>query len=167
MKISLLQPATAVSNPLNQLESWVEDLEWAFTRLSDSELCLHIQGRWAHYNLLFCWLPQQELLSMACGFDCHLPLHRRLEMADLLMHINERLLLGHFSWAGNEGLMTFRYGLLLAGMDGLPLGQMDQLVQLALTECDRYFPAVQYLVWGGQGSQQALDSALLDTVGEA
>jgi hypothetical protein len=34
-------------------------------------------------------------------------------------------------------------------------------------ECDRIYPALQMVVWGGSPVREALDAAMLETMGEA
>jgi hypothetical protein len=36
-----------------------------------------------------------------------------------------------------------------------------------MTECERYYPAFQFVIWGGRSAADAIASSLLDTVGEA
>jgi hypothetical protein len=41
------------------------------------------------------------------------------------------------------------------------------MVDIALTECERFFPAFQFVLWGGKPPAEALEAAMLDCVGEA
>ena len=41
------------------------------------------------------------------------------------------------------------------------------MVDIALTECERFFPAFQFVLWGGKSPGDALAAAMLDCVGEA
>ena len=41
------------------------------------------------------------------------------------------------------------------------------MVDIALTECERFFPAFQLVLWGGRGAEDALQAAMLDCLGEA
>jgi hypothetical protein len=36
-----------------------------------------------------------------------------------------------------------------------------------LFECERFFPAFQYVIWGGKPPREAIQLSLLDVVGEA
>jgi hypothetical protein len=40
-------------------------------------------------------------------------------------------------------------------------------VDIAVAECERYYPAFQFVVWGGKNAPDAIATALLDTMGEA
>jgi hypothetical protein len=45
--------------------------------------------------------------------------------------------------------------------------QIEDLVEIALVECDRFYPAFQYVADGGRNATQALQLSMVDTVGEA
>jgi len=36
-----------------------------------------------------------------------------------------------------------------------------------LAECERFYPAFQYLVWGGKSPTEAFGAAIIDPIGEA
>ena len=44
---------------------------------------------------------------------------------------------------------------------------VEDVVEIAVFECDRFYPAFQFLIWGGRDPRNALLSALLETEGEA
>jgi len=62
---------------------------------------------------------------------------------------------------------VFRHTTLLRGAGGASVEQLEDLVDIALTECERYYPAFQFVIWGGKNPSQAIAAAMLDTVGEA
>jgi hypothetical protein len=41
------------------------------------------------------------------------------------------------------------------------------LVECAIDECDRFYPAFQFVLWGGKTPREALDAAMVDAAGEA
>ena len=45
--------------------------------------------------------------------------------------------------------------------------QMDDIVETAITDCDRYYPAFQYVIWGERTAAEAVAVAMVDTIGEA
>ena len=65
------------------------------------------------------------------------------------------------------GVILYRHGLML-GDDGLLSLDMAQLaVESAITECDRFYPAFQFVLWGDKSPGDALDAAMVDAAGEA
>jgi hypothetical protein len=106
-------------------------------------------------------------LHLACTFDLKIPAARREEVLRLSALINEQLYFGHFDIWRREGVVLFRNGLLLSGGAEASCSQCEALIRLALDSCERYFPAFQFVIWAGKGAEEALQSCLLETVGEA
>ena len=44
---------------------------------------------------------------------------------------------------------------------------LEDMVDIALAECERFYPALQFVVWAGHTPCDAIASAMMDTVGEA
>ncbi len=154
-------------NPLDLAEQLIMDRDWLFDRPVDEELLAEVAGQWCHYRIWFTWQPDLQVLIFSCAFDNKLPEKNRKAVYPLLAAINEKMWLGHFDLCSDEGLITFRHALLLRGGKGATSEQIEDLIDIAITECDRFFPAFQSVVWGGNTAQEALEIALLDTVGEA
>jgi hypothetical protein len=55
----------------------------------------------------------------------------------------------------------------MRGTPGPTLEQMEDVVETAIMECERFYPAFQYVIWAGKAAQDAVAAALVDTVGEA
>ena len=56
---------------------------------------------------------------------------------------------------------------LLRGAPGASAESLEDMIDIAITECERFFPAFQFVLWGGKSASDALDAAMLDCVGEA
>jgi len=97
----------------------------------------------------------------------NVPDHRRAAINELLARINERMAVGHFDLWADRGLPVFRQSTLLRGAQGLSVEQLEDLVEIALAECERFYPSFQYVIWGGKTPSDAVDAAMIDTVGEA
>lgn len=154
-------------NPLDLAEELFESREWLFDRPVEEELVAEIEGAWCHYRVWCTWQPQLEVMIFSCAFDTRVPEKSAKALYPLLASINEKMWLGHFDLCSEEHIITFRHALLLRGGNGATLQQMEDLIDIAMTECDRFFPAFQSVVWGGNSCENALEIALMDTVGEA
>jgi hypothetical protein len=56
---------------------------------------------------------------------------------------------------------------LLRGAFGTSVEQIEDLVEISLSECERFFPAFQLVVWGGKSAEEAIAAAMIDPIGEA
>jgi hypothetical protein len=81
--------------------------------------------------------------------------------------VNEKMWLGHFDLWSEDGLPIFRHAMLLRGTQGATAEQIEDLVNVALSESERFYPAFQFVIWGGKPPEEAVAAALIDPVGEA
>ena len=154
-------------NPLDLLEELVNANDWAFERSSDCELAVQIAGQWGDYHMWFVWHEEVRAVYFACHVDARVPESKRPAVRELVVSLNERLWLGHFDFMAEDGVLLFRHTVPLRGTNGASVEQLEDLVDTAVLECDRLYPALQLVVWGGQPAPQAIAAAMLETVGEA
>ncbi|HBT41861.1 MAG: YbjN domain-containing protein [Alphaproteobacteria bacterium] len=154
-------------NPLDLIEQIVEGNDWTFDRRSDQELAVQVPGTWCDYSLYFAWNDEIEAMHFTCAFDMRVPQERRTPVYELLARVNEKLWLGHFGMWDDEGLPMFRHVLPMRAANGPTMSQMEDIVETALYECERFYPAFQYVIWGGRTADDAVAAAMVDTVGEA
>ena len=157
-------PAT---NPIDLVEEIVLANEWAHDRASDEEMVVEVTGRWCDYRLYFVWQEEISALHFSCGFDMKVPKARKAPVYELLALVNEKLWLGHFDVASDDNSPAFRHAVLLRGALGASVEQIEDLVDIALSECERFYPAFQLVVWGGKTAEEAITAAMIDPVGEA
>ena len=74
---------------------------------------------------------------------------------------------GISGWKSDDGMPVFRHAVLLRGAQGASAESLEDMIDIALTECERFFPAFQFVLWGGKSPAEALAAAMLDCVGEA
>jgi hypothetical protein len=164
-------PATmeeeVAANPLDLVEQFVTANDWPFDRRSDDEMAVEVPGRWCDYSLYFAWREDIGALHFTCALDMKVQSVKKPPLYELLAAVNERLWLGHFGLWADEGVPMFRHATLLRGAGGASIEQIEDLVDIALSECERFYPAFQFVIWGGKSAQEAISAALLDTVGEA
>lgn len=154
-------------NPIDLLEELVSANDWAFDRPSDVELAIQVQGRWVDYHLWTVWDEATKAMYFACHFDFRVPANKRRAAQELVALFNEKLWLGHFDYAVEDGSVLFRHTTPLRGTAGVSVEQLEDLVDTAVSECERFYPALQLVVWGGQSSTDAMAAAMMETVGEA
>jgi hypothetical protein len=162
-----LETAFATTNPIDLVEEIVQANEWTHDRASDEEMVVEIAGRWCDYRLLFVWQREISALHFTCGFEMKVPKARRAAVFELLAVVNERMWLGHFDVIADARSPCFRHGVLLRGASGACVEQIEDLVDIAVSECERFYPAFQLVVWGGKPAEEAIAAAMIDPVGEA
>ena len=158
--------ANQARNPLDRVERLAESHHWSVDRTNDHEVVMLVGGGWADLNLSFTWRDDLESLHFACVLDLRVPQKRRDEVAKLLAIINAQMMHGHFDlWA--DGAIVYRYALVLAGGAEANDAQCESVIGMGVNAAQRYYPAIQFVVWAGHSAEEALQSALLETMGEA
>ncbi|GAA0285136.1 YbjN domain-containing protein [Alteraurantiacibacter aestuarii] len=153
--------------PVEMLAALFEAHGWPCEFVNDDEICGEIQGSWTTYQLRGIWRREDRVLQLLCLPEVRVPDDKKRAAYELLAMINEQLWLGHFDIWTQGGVLLYRHGLMLGddGMLGLSVAQLA--VESAVAECDRFYPAFQFVLWGDKSARDALDSALVDAAGEA
>jgi hypothetical protein len=154
-------------HPVDVVERMAATNDWAFDRDDEDEISISVAGGWADYHVAFTWLSDLETLHVSCAFDLKAPERRRAEVMTLINTINEQMWVGHFDLWPKEGVVMHRHGLPLPG-GAQPSGeQCAALLNNALSACERYYQAFQFVMWSGKSAAEALETATFETKGEA
>jgi hypothetical protein len=86
---------------------------------------------------------------------------------ELLNVINDQCWAGAFTYWGEQNLMVYRYGLVLAGGREASAEQIDTMIGAAVMSAERYYPAMQLLVWGDKTPRDAMQVAIAEAYGHA
>ena len=156
-----------VSNPLDVIEQIMMDRDFAFDRPDEDELVAEATGAWCNYRIWYAWQSEHEALTFTCALETKLPPQLRARVYPLLAMVNEKLWIGHFDMNSEDGTISFRHTLLMKATPNASSEQLDQLLEVAIGECERFYPAFQSVVWAGTPAKEALELAMFDTIGEA
>ena len=167
MSLSYVDEKTSSDNPLELLIEIVGANDWTYERSGSDELNVEINGRWCNYRLFFIWQAEIGALHFSCVFETRIHQESFKSVYALLAAIKEKLWLGHFDLSSEDGMPMFRHTLLLRGAGPASVEQLEDLVDISVSESDRYYPAFQFVIWGGKTPKEALDAALIEVVGEA
>jgi len=157
----------SISNPIDLVEEIVAANQWTFSRCDNDEMIVEVQGRWCSYRLHFLWREDLGALYFSAAFDGPIKTDGKKNVYELLARANEKLWMGHFELSHDEQVPLFRQTCLMRGQWAASVEQIEDLVEIALVECDRFYPAFQYVADGGRNATQALQLSMVDTVGEA
>ena len=157
----------SLNSPLSVVEEIASTNDWSFERSGQDEITILTQGQWTDYQLSFTWMGDIDALHLACAFDIKIPEARRSEVQRLIAAINEQLWIGHFDVWLTTGSIMYRQALILPGGMTASPAQCELMLEGALHACERYYPALQFVVWAGKTAAEAMTAAMFDTAGEA
>jgi len=153
--------------PVEMLGAMFAAHGWTHEYLGDDEITGEIPGSWTTYQLRGIWRTEDRVLQLLCLPDVRVPEPKRRVAYELLAMVNEQLWLGHFDIWSQGGVLLYRHGLMLGDEGVLSLDMAQLAVDSAISECDRFYPAFQFVLWGDKNPREALDAAMVDAAGEA
>ncbi|MEI7670020.1 MAG: YbjN domain-containing protein [Pseudomonadota bacterium] len=156
-----------LSNPLDMIEQIIIERDWAYDRPNDEEIVAEVTSSWCNYRIWFSWQSEQGALAFSCSFGNKIPTLAFTRIYSLLAQVNDKLWLGHFDLTSEDNAVAFRHGMLLRGGCVISMEQVEDLIDIAVAECERFYPAFQSVIWGNKSADEALAAAIFETVGEA
>lgn len=154
-------------HPIDLVESIANHNEWECDRLGDNQIAMAVEAQWRTYAITLAWSDYDETLRLICTYECEPPEARMGAMYEMLNAVNDQCWAGAFTWWGEQKLMVYRYGLVLAGEQVAGPDQIDTMISAAVMACERYYPAFQLVTWGEQTPAEALQIAMSEAYGRA
>ena len=115
----------------------------------------------------FSWREEAQVLQIGAPLELKVPAKRAAEVHKLLALVNERLWIGHFDLWADDGGLIYRNGAVLAEGQGMAPGQAEILLRGAMEAFDRFYPAFNYVIWGGKSAEEAMTASILEPMGSA
>ncbi|EEB84000.1 YbjN domain-containing protein [Roseobacter sp. GAI101] len=154
-------------HPIDIVENLAAFNDWDFDRISDEQIAMAVEGQWRTYSITLAWSAYDETLRLVCSFEMDPPAEKLPVLYHLLNDVNDQCWGGAFTYWAEQKLMVFRYGLVLSGGQDATAAQIDTMIGAAVLSAERYYPAVQLVLWGDQTPRQAIQVAIAEAYGHA
>ncbi|ABF63355.1 YbjN domain-containing protein [Rhodobacteraceae bacterium R_SAG7] len=154
-------------HPIDIVENLASHHDWDFDRIADDQIAMAVEGQWRTYSLTLAWSDYDETLRLVCSFEMEPPEAKIPQLYELINHMNDQCWAGAFSYWPEHKLMLYRYGLVLSGGQMATPEQVDAIVQAAVSNSERYYPAIQLMVWGERPAKEAMQVAIAEAYGRA
>lgn len=154
------------SDPVGLVEEFALDHGWSTERFQGHELWAELPSQWGVQRLWVVFYEETAFLQFNCYLNLKVPVRHMARAAQTVLLMNERVWLGHFEVWGEERAPMFRVVLPLRASE-LSEEQLEDIMASIVEETDRFFPAIQWVVWGGKTPEEAIAAAIVETEGEA
>jgi len=154
-------------HPIDIVEHLAEHHDWDFDRIADDQIAMAVEGQWRTYSITLAWSGYDETLRMVCTFEIEPPEDKLPVLYQTLNDVNDQCWAGAFTYWAEQKLMVYRYGLVMAGGQGVSPDQVDTLIRAAVLSAERFYPAFQLVIWGDRTPQEALQVAIAEAYGRA
>ncbi len=154
-------------HPIDIVEHLAEHHDWEFDRIGDDQIAMAVEGQWRIYSVTLAWSGYDETLRLVCTFEMEPPDDRLAVLYETLNEANDKCWAGAFTYWAAQKLMVYRYGLVMAGAQGVCPEQVDTLIGTAVQSAERFYPAFQLAVWGDRSPRDAMQVAMAEAYGRA
>lgn len=154
-------------HPIDIVETLAANRDWDFDRIGDDQIAMAVEGQWRTYSITLAWSGYDETLRMVATFEMEPPEDQLPSLYALLNLMNDQCWAGAFTYWAEQKLMVYRYGLICSGGQPATPQQIDTLICAAVMAAERYYPAIQMLVWGGHSPEAAMQVAIAEAYGRA
>lgn len=154
-------------HPIDIVELLAEHHDWDFDRVAEDQIAMAVEAQWRTYSITLAWSAYDETLRLICTFEMDPPKERLPELYDVLNRTNDMCWAGAFTYWPEQRLMTYRYGLVLAGGQMAGEDQIDTMINAAVMSAERYYPAFQLAAWGDRPAKEAMQVAIAEAYGRA
>ncbi len=154
-------------HPIDIVENLASHHDWDFDRIGDDQIAMAVEAQWRTYSLTLAWSGYDETLRMVCSFEMEPPEGKLPKLYELLNRMNDQCWAGAFTYWPEQKLMVYRYGLVLTGGQVAGPEQIDTMINTAVSNAERYYPAIQLMVWGDRSPEDAMQVAIAEAYGRA
>ncbi|SHI53431.1 YbjN domain-containing protein [Wenxinia saemankumensis] len=154
-------------DPIDLVESIASHNAWDFDRVAHDQIAMAVEGQWRTYSITLAWSAFDQTLRLICTFEMEPPEERMAALYEMLNEVNDQCWAGGFSWWGEQKLMVYRYGLVLAGDQVASPEQIDTMISSAIQSSERFYPAFQLATWGNRPARDAIQIAIAGAYGTA
>lgn len=107
----------------------------------------------------FCFISvADEIFRCFTSISCHVPVERRQSVAELLVRINWKVLLGNFEIDFRDGEIRYRVTVDLRAGE-LTDGMVESALRASLSTVDQFFPAIMSVLWNDVSPADAVAMA--------
>ena len=154
-------------NPIDLVENIFSSRSFELERRGLNEVVVEVQGKWNNMLLFFAWEASMNCMHLSCLMDIETKIEDRSKIFELLALINEELWVGHFSYWTEQNTPVFKHSLFLNKEEDLFEDKIEQMIDIAIKECERMYPVFKVVLTKGMEPKQALYPMLMETAGQA
>lgn len=156
-----------VENSLDLVERALDAADWTHERDGYNSVHCIAPTCWGDLGGVFTMAEAPDALHFSVTLDVKPTPTRRNEVSELIMLMNEKLWLGHFDYWLQDGMILFRHTIPMAGRAEPDANEISAVIDAATQAVERFTPSLNYVIWAGKTAEEAMETAMFETVGEA
>lgn len=151
---------------INTVMTLAAQHNWPVEKIDVQKITFTIERQWKLYSVTMAWSSFDSTLRMMLSYETEPPSDRLPALYEMINYVNDQCWVGAFNFWTDRQLMLYRYGMPIIGQQ-ITVDLVSQLVHIAVTAAERYYPAFQVVVWGKKSPAEALRVAIGEGHGHA
>ena len=143
-------------NPIDAVETIFHKKSVDFERRNTNEVVVEVEGKWNNMLLFFAWEKHLQCLHVSCLMNLNINPADKGRFFELLAMINENLWIGHFSYWSEHQMPVFKHSVIIDSNDFHFEDRLEQLIAVAVNECEQMYPIFNAVMTQHISPQQAL-----------
>lgn len=148
-------------NPIDDIESLFIQRRQTIERRNTNEAVVEIAGKWDNMLLFFAWEENLHCLHISCMLNIESENVNLPSIFELLALLNEDLWVGYFSYWEEERMPIFKHSLFLEESDDNLVSKLTQVLNIAITECERAYPIFHAVLKQNISPRKAISPVIL------
>ncbi|MBQ8672347.1 MAG: YbjN domain-containing protein [Alphaproteobacteria bacterium] len=127
-------------NPIDDIECVFAHRQHTVERRNANEIVVEVSGKWDTMLLFFVWEEQMNCLHISCLINLVPENINQSSIFELLALLNEDIWVGYFSFWEEMKMPVFKHSVFVDETEMNLIGKLTQVMDVALTECERAYP---------------------------
>jgi hypothetical protein len=132
-------------DPISVLEMIAVENKWPLEKHAEDEVSFDCIGRWGELTMHFLWQEDCQALQICCSSDLKVTPDTRQSVIDMLYEVNRKVWAGMFTLNDDQDYVMYRYTSLIRHIGQDVQSHIEDMMEIALAEMDRFYPAFQAL----------------------
>ena len=154
-------------NPIDIVEDLILSEHWESERRGEDEVVIECLGSNCKFDMFFVWEREFNCLQISCLLDLYVNEDNFSNIYELLALANEKIWIGHFCLWSSENMLSYRNAIILEEDGYAEEERLSELISLAIRECEKMYPAFQFVIKHKGTPSEAIKMAILSPIGNA
>ena len=155
------------NNPIDYIEEYFSRFFDNILRDSENKITINAKGLWNTYKISIIWSETKKIFEICSYLDNSRKTRNDNSVYLLISKVNEKTGLGYFNFNPKLNTIFFNHKASVKGQESITIEQVENFVDIAVEECDRFFPVFYVFFNKKKSPKNAIDIAILETCGEA
>ena len=161
------QTSSLIDGPIETAAELALFYNWDSDRINDNTISIYISGDWSQYSINIEWDGVDSVLKLIAVYEMDILKKRIQALNEAINEINYYCWTGFFTFDHEQKLMLWKYGLATEEDWFIDTDCLDNIIQTAIANCEKFYPCFQTVGWSDSNIDEAIQFAMPKSYGRA